>query len=802
MAAKKPPKKIAAPAAPLAPGAKVPPTKSLDQILESIMGEVGMTEQEIVYRPVATGINVLDYHNGRYFESHVTDKDIAAAAKRGETLTKDPILYTGLPRGKMIGIIGYTGAGKEQPVSSIVQTPSGPVQLGQLEVGDFVFGRDGRPTAVTGIFPQGVKTAYRVTFRDGTSTRAGAGHLWRVKHATGKSWETKTTSQLMKAGVKNGSGDNKYQVPLCEAVHYPEREHEFDPYLIGALIGDGSLTGSTPALSCTEADGDIVEPAGTLGGDFAVRQVQRSGGCPQYLISDALAHRHNPNRLKAELGRLGLCVLSVDKHIPLEYMYDSVENRTRLLQGLMDTDGTSEGNRISFSTTAPQLAADVQSLVRSLGAVAILRTYDRTDEGKTVEYVVNVRSSFNPFFSRRKAANWSPSTKNPPSKYIASIVEEGLEEQACIMVDAEDQLYLTDDYIVTHNTTLAIQCGMAIVIPYEGAQLYHIDLENAWSDERTADITGLPIATVKKIYRRTKPMSIERAYEFVKLVKNAKMKAAAEDLPGAWCVDAETGERIIVPTVIVLDTVAAFQTDAVMDENVSIGSALAEGGEQAKFNNLFAQRLAGMIGEANITIMWINHIRDKLVMGAPVAKRIQHLNAGESLPGGHGFPQYADYLLKVVASETLREGGDKNPFKIRGSYVTCTVVKTRLSFAGRQFTLVFTDNGFSNAWSNFRFLLDQKAVGGAGGNLFFEHPTDGRVTQKFPQSAFARLYEGEGEFREIVDAVLENELLAIVPQFGTPEEEVAEAAVDELAKELEGMLVSSEGPPQHPASTT
>ena len=126
--------------------------------LAGIMTEVGIKESR-TYRPVPTGINVLDFYNARYFMNHVS---------------KEYELFTGMPMGKLILKIGYTGTGKEQNVNAKVQTPIGPRRIGDLKVGDQVFARNGRPTTVTGVYPQGTKPCFRVSFRDGTSTQAGA----------------------------------------------------------------------------------------------------------------------------------------------------------------------------------------------------------------------------------------------------------------------------------------------------------------------------------------------------------------------------------------------------------------------------------------------------------------------------------------------------------------------------------------------------------------------------------------------------------------------------------------------------
>lgn len=328
------------------------------------------------------------------------------------------------------------------------------------------------------------------------------------------------------------------------------------------------------------------------------------------------------------------------------------------------------------------------------------------------------------------------------------------------------KLILKIGYTGAGKTTLCVQEALALVEPYESGTVFHFDLENAWSKERTADITGLPMDVVDKKYKRFDPVPLETIYAFVKKVINAKQEMMTDPNSEIWVEDVRTGERIPTPTVIIIDTVAALQSTQVMEEKEEMGSLLFESGAQAKANNAFAQRLTGMIGDPNITIYAVNHIRvdPGPSGGPPKAKRIQYLNMDETCPGGTGFPQYSDYFLKMVPCESLTNKADEG-FAIPGKVVRCTIVKSRLSYDGRQFELVLTANGISNAWTNLHFLKQVKALKGAGAHLFIEAP-DGRQTQKFAQRNWEQLYEGDEAFREIADARLEAELMALVPQPG------------------------------------
>lgn len=151
-----------------------------------------------------------------------------------------------------------------------------------------------------------------------------------------------------------------------------------------------------------------------------------------------------------------------EKFIPDEYKYSSIEDRLNILRGLMDTDGSCrerKGDQVSFSTTSPRLADDVSELVRSLGGKAKIRVRDRIKETEnnkikarrlTYEVSISMPSDLNPFYLTRKSSRFIG--KNVHRLEIVSVEEIGVEEVQCIMVDNPEHLYLTDNFIVTHNT--------------------------------------------------------------------------------------------------------------------------------------------------------------------------------------------------------------------------------------------------------------------------------------------------------------------------------------------------------------
>lgn len=350
------------------------------------------------------------------------------------------------------------GVGKSQPLTSRVLTPYGWRLMGDMRVGHPIVGVDGKTYRVSGIFPQWKQRKFVVSFTDGTKAECSPDHLWTVRHVTNghrEGWVTKTAEQLQKSSLR-AADYFYYRIPHTEAVEFVQTERgAVDPYVLGVLIGDGALTGHTVVFSAPEAKAPVREKvAANVAGDFALKECasgQDDGVCPRFAINRI---DRNGATMLSHIRSLGLDVKSKDRFIPDLYKTASYADRLELLRGLMDTDGSSSAGRTSFSTCSSRLADDVSDLVRSLGGIAIVNSYDRSHEGKSREFDVNVRMNECPFSLDYKIAAWKPAGQFK-GKYIASIEEDGSAEMQCIMTTAPDHLYVTDGYNATHNTTVS-----------------------------------------------------------------------------------------------------------------------------------------------------------------------------------------------------------------------------------------------------------------------------------------------------------------------------------------------------------
>lgn len=351
------------------------------------------------------------------------------------------------------------GGGKALPVDELVLTPNGWLEIGKLGIGDFVIGSDGLPTRITGVFPQGKKPVFNVTFSDKAAVRCCEDHLWAVRSPDQKRlkrpYEVKALKDIIKAGLRNTSGNWNWFIPMVEPVSFPTTHKLLlDPYFLGVWLGDGCRK----TTSITSMDPEIIEEAKkTLPKRMCVVKHNSisKNQASNYHFKNLLIIKKD-NSLKKELKNLGLYdKYSYERFIPKAYLFASIEDRLSLIQGLMDTDGYVEhSGKCYFDSSSRQLAVDFVFLIRSLGGTATLSDHKENSFKGHSNIYFHLPKGLYPCRLSRKVARFKGSRNGGgnPTRSIRSIVACGPEECTCISVEAKDGLFVTKDFIVTHNT--------------------------------------------------------------------------------------------------------------------------------------------------------------------------------------------------------------------------------------------------------------------------------------------------------------------------------------------------------------
>lgn len=371
----------------------------------------------------------------------------------------DSAVIAGKTRTKTVAFTGCAAAGKAQPLDAIVYTPTGPTCMGNLKVGDLVCAPDGGVTRVVGVFPQGERDVYRVTLSDDSSAECCIEHLWRINDRCGE--KVVDTAYLLKNVCRYKEGRNTLSIDYTRPVKFERRPMPLQPYLVGALLGDGSLGGNVRngniGFSCVEAE--IIERMQPALEPYY--QLRRNGQSHDFTITRKQPVTNGRNAIKEALRELGLWNrLSDTKFIPEAYLYGDIETRLELVRGLMDTDGTVQRGKATYYSTSKALANGFRSLIQSLGGTCriclkkpFFRYRGKRKRGKDC-YVCHVRIA-DPsqlFHLSRKKHKCKPGLKRSERRVITDVEFVGRKAVQCIRVEHPDHLYLTDGFLPTHNT--------------------------------------------------------------------------------------------------------------------------------------------------------------------------------------------------------------------------------------------------------------------------------------------------------------------------------------------------------------
>lgn len=140
---------------------------------------------------------------------------------------------------KGLGMFGTRRFGKALLDSELIYTPYGPKKIGFADIGDIIYGDDGKLTTIVGVYPQGFVDMYKVTFEDGRSIVCCGQHQWKVKYHG----DYKVMSTM---GIIH-SDFHKMTIDIGEAVDFPERRWLMSPQLLGSLTAS-FLCGSTDRI--------------------------------------------------------------------------------------------------------------------------------------------------------------------------------------------------------------------------------------------------------------------------------------------------------------------------------------------------------------------------------------------------------------------------------------------------------------------------------------------------------------------------------------------------------------------------
>jgi phosphate starvation-inducible protein PhoH len=399
---------------------------------------------------------------------------------------------------------GLPGSGKAQPLYSKILTPNGWTTMGEIKPGDKVVTPKGEISEVVNTFPQGEKDIYRITFSDGRQVDSCDEHLWKVKYRHWSEDKVLTLREIIDNHSKK-IDEKRLYIPLVESTGNVDVDLPMNPYLLGALIGDGGFTNNT--LSFTNKDEIVLEHVDSHLREENYMLEKRKYGKYDYGIKSIDTIKVSgkkgvfTNKIKMVLDDLGIYNRkSENKFIPEVYKTASKRQKLDLIRGLMDTDGTTDtiNCSLSFSTSSKQLSEDFVELIQSIGGIAKVTiknpkyTYNGEVREGLTNYNINIR------YPNPEELFYLPRKKDVCEKYqyrnlnlrIDSIEYVGKLESKCIMIDDPEHLYITDNYIVTHNTFLS--CAEALKLIKTRPKYKRIVLVKSITPLKNEEIGHLP----------------------------------------------------------------------------------------------------------------------------------------------------------------------------------------------------------------------------------------------------------------------------------------------------------------------
>ena len=529
-------------------------------------------------------------------EARLSDDYVDGAVSSGLTGYDD--LTGGLHGGELTILAARPSMGKAQPLDASVLTPGGFVAMGDLRIGDAVASIDGRPSVVAGIFPQGVRPVYRITFSDGRSCECCAEHLWRIRHEPSSEPRVVQTDDL---------------------IAMLDDEHFEDSILIDTF--DGSF-GSPSA----DAFGEMNFDPRSLG-----RSIRQLIDAPESRGDDASG---------------GGTATAVTTTIPKSLLDAPAYCRVEFLEGLLGDrwrgDDCRENERGGDGFRSARLIVDderladrVVSIVRSLGGIALKTPCGVGDgvgngngdgDGDAVRYVCRLQ--------RRGLLS------------IRSIRPSRVTATQCIAVSHPDHLYVTDDYVVTHNTALAMNIAEQVAIADRHPVLF-VSLE--MSGIELADRMLCSIARVNGHQMRAGAISSsDRDRLIAKANEISQSPLYIDDSANRTVSEIAAAARRIKRTdgslgLIVIDYLQLIQPDNSKDPRQE---------QVAKM----ARRLKGVSRELNVPLLCLSQLNRQAEDSKDHRPKLSHLRESGAIE------QDADVVMFVHREEYYHRGEDAAEF--------------------------------------------------------------------------------------------------------------------------------------------
>lgn len=356
---------------------------------------------------------------------------------------------------------GNAGTGKALVNDAVIPTKTGFKKVEEIQVGDQLIGSDGHFTMVDGVYPQGKHTVYRLMLRDGRSVKCNGDHIWTVyRNGIKQDCITRNLIKYLQAG-------DELILPKQPVVMWQQSEKlPISPFVVGALFASSSIAAKTSYLNLTAKHADflrrfIVELKDPLYPcHFDVKPVVNPSRRNNYrfMVDVDVNNRDIYHERYRKRHLLYLRDLFTDqswlansyhKKLPTMYLTASLDDRLQLLAGIWQSAGELDRHQHPLiKTFSITFAQQIKDLCLSLGMNAKIKVVKKHFEVQFFNFDLLKDYMFDEQLNRvcdYKIDNRIISVKKTKEKA----------NMTCFHVDSFDHLFMANDYVVTHNTTVA-----------------------------------------------------------------------------------------------------------------------------------------------------------------------------------------------------------------------------------------------------------------------------------------------------------------------------------------------------------
>lgn len=418
-------------------------------------------------------------------------------------------------------LTGSGGSGKAQPLDSKILTPYGWKLMRDINVGDLVMNPSGRASTVIGTFPQGMRPCYELTFSDGSTCECDENHLWLARLTDtkkkavckcyiaedyifeGNIYTTKDIVEYMNKIPGNKRGYKRtFTIPLTKPIelHSSYKNDAVSPWLLGYYIGNGWSSGvRKKTIFISTKDKEVLERIKSEGFKIAPLTDNYS-----YKIENSKDFADYLYKLKLFNHKAG------EKFVPERCMFYSKSQKEEFIQGLIDSDGWVDegGSNLNYCTISKDLAYGIRDIIHSLGGLCTISlkkplfSYKGEKKKGQDAYILYIKYKENKNLvwlerKRRRLIDYrgEKSHGNGLANNIIDCKYIGLKETKCILINNPNHLYITDNYIVTHNTFALGYAPLSYLYDNPGAKM-------VWFMRNVSDFfdAGKVVDGLKEIY--------------------------------------------------------------------------------------------------------------------------------------------------------------------------------------------------------------------------------------------------------------------------------------------------------------